>query len=194
MKNLYENNDHFQIILEINKIFKIKYFPYKFAEMLIYNHSNLIDEDIHTIFPKELVEDHKIYIMKYLLLNKDYRLSKRMFVFTSDKKMYPSQFKACVLPNYGKNILLIGDFKILKEDDFRIYNFVARSDFNIISQNTNLEKFYKIDTELLNKLDADILKLFNISRDLVESKLRPKITQIINNNDNKILLGRFSNI
>ena len=67
IKKQFDENTHFQIIVEINKIFEIKYFPYKLAESLGYKHSDLVGGDLHNLFPQQLKENHKKVILKNFL-------------------------------------------------------------------------------------------------------------------------------
>jgi hypothetical protein len=194
LKNLNDAEKNFQIIFQVNKIFEIKYFSYKLAQLLGYTHEQLIGEDIHLLFPSQLKENHKKVILKYLLIENNFKLIKKTFAFTNYYNILPIVIKTCSFPNFSKNLCFISNVEVLNEDDKKVFYFILSDDFNIISINTNLDKYYNINYELLNKMNADLLKLFGINHSIVVSRFKQRLEYLQGLREIKNFFGVFRNI
>jgi hypothetical protein len=182
------------MIIEINDIFEVKYFPYKLAAALGHNQSDIINQDLHNIFPKELRENHKKVILKNLLIENNFKMSKKTFAFTSNNKILPIKAKLCSFPNFLKNLSYIINIELLDENDKRIFYFILCENFNFISIDRNLERFYSLDYSILQKLNADILSFFDISHSMITNKFITRLKYLYGLNEVKSFFSTFYNI
>ncbi len=186
-----------QIIFEINKTFKIKYFTMNLALSLGYTLDYLIGNDIHIIFPKKLRENHKKVILQHLLVHKSLYFEKKTFAFTSCNKLLPILLKASPFPNLSNNIIYIANIELLVDEysnTDNMYHFILDGEFELISVTQNLEDNYCIYYELLSKLNVRVLKLFEIQNQTIFNKFRKELIEISKEKYKAIFNSIFNSI
>jgi hypothetical protein len=189
----YTSNNHYNIIFSINKLFEVKYFSYRLAEILGYPHSFLIGNDLHNIFPRDLRENHKRVILKHILLDNDFKFHRRTIAFTSYNTNISISIKACAFTNFNNELEFICDIELLDEEP-KLYYFVLDSAFNMMSFNRTFENTYYLNFELLQRLNLDILKLMDISQNTVKNRFKDTLLAIYSRKDLKNFFYIFSGL
>jgi hypothetical protein len=181
----------YNILFSINKIFEVKYFSYKLAERLGYEHSTLIGSDVHSIFPLELRDFHKKAIIKYLLIDNKIRFIRKSFIFSNHNTILPMNIKALPFISFSDHLEILCDIELISEEK-NTYYFVLDSYFNIMSINKNFQDTYFLDYKLCKKLQLDILKLMNIPQSIVAAGFKTALQHIYSQSEVKQFFAIFS--
>jgi PAS domain S-box-containing protein len=192
IKSSGNDNNHY-ILFSINKQFEVKYFSYKLAELLGYQHNKLIGNDVHNIFPRELRDFHKKVILKHLLIDNKVRLNRKVFIFSNFNTIVPVYLKASAFTNFNNQLDIICDIQIIREEA-KTYYFVLDSYFNMMSMNKNFAEVYSLDYLLLKKLNLDILKLMDVSQQTVRDSFRETFQYLSNQNELRHFFIVFSEL
>jgi hypothetical protein len=193
VEDKFTNGRHYNIIFSVNQMFEVKYFSYKLAELMGHQHSTLIGNDLHNIFPRELRENHKKVILKHILIDNNYKFHRRTIAFTSNNSNFLIALRACAFTSFNNELEFICDVEVLYEDP-KVYYFVLDVHFNMLSMNKTFEQAYYIDFDLLKRLDLDILKLMDVPQNSVKAKFKESLTAIYTQKEIKNFFFIFNNL
>lgn len=185
-----------QVIFEINKLFRIKYFSINLAQALGYDLDYLINNDIHSILPEKLKENHKKVILQNLIVHKNIYFVKKTFAFTSFNKLLPVQLKVVPFPNLSESIIYLANIEVVakKKKSQITYNFILDDEFDLISSTQNLEDDFCIYYDLLKKINMSVLKIFDIHSSAILDKFESQLKIISSEKDKAIFNSIFQNI
>jgi hypothetical protein len=190
----YDNNNNYQLITLVNEIFRVKYISYPLVEILGYKYEDIIEHDLHNLFPKQLAESHKKVILKHILIDNQYKMTKKTWTFTNYNSLIPVNLQVCSFPNFNCHLQFITNLEILKDDDKKIFIFMLSENLELMAMNTCFENYYDINYTLLRKLNLDFLKMFDISRDHIGNRFRDSIISIRSQKEIKNFFFVFSNM
>jgi hypothetical protein len=165
------------MIIEINKIFKIKYINHKLCQALGFSYNSLINDDIHQLFPAQLRESHKKVLINHFLIQKKVFFRKKTFAFTHSKNMFPLDLMVSTFPGLKKNLQAIVSIRPIEETETRSFFFVITEFFELIAISENFDKIYNINFDVIDKLGINVLKLFDIDG-LISTKFKTQLDQI----------------
>ncbi len=83
---------------------------------------------------------------------------------------------------------------LIDESEKRVFYFILSENFNVISINENLGKFYSIDYAVLNRLNSDILSFFEISPSSITNQFITKLKHLRALGEVKNFFNIFNNI
>jgi hypothetical protein len=150
------------MIVEVNRIFKIKYINHKLCKALGFPYSKLINDDIHQLFPSQLREPHKKVLLNHFLIQKKIFFKKKTFAFTASHNMVPLELMVSTFPSMKKNLQAVVSIYPSERDNSRNFFFVITEFFELIALSDNLDTIYSITYEMIDKLGINVLKLFDI--------------------------------
>lgn len=150
------------MIVEVNKMFKIKYINHKICKALGFPYSKLINDDLHQLFPSQLREPHKKVLLNHFLIQKKVFFKKKTFAFTASNNMVPLELMVSTFPSMKKNLQAVVSIYPSERDNSRNFFFVITEFFELIAISDNLDTIYSLNYEMIDKLQINILKLFDI--------------------------------
>jgi hypothetical protein len=166
------------IIIEINKMFKIKYVNHKLCKALGHSYNKIINDDVHALFPLQLREPHKKVLLNHFLIQRNLTFIKRSFAFTATNNIVPLDLYVSCFPSLKKNLqAVISVYPIEGKDDGRTFFFVLTEFYELIGISENLDELYSINFELIDKLNINMLKLFDMV-DLIPTKFKVQLDDI----------------
>jgi PAS domain S-box-containing protein len=165
------------MIIEINKMFKIKYVNYKLCQALGYSYNKLINDDIHQLFPTQLRESHKKVLLNHFLIQKKLFFRKKTFAFTSSHNMVPLDLMVSSFPTLKKNLQAVVSVYPINDDNKRNFYFVITEFFELIAISDNLDTYYSLNYDVIDTLGINVLKLFDIDG-LIPVKFKTQLDNI----------------
>jgi hypothetical protein len=138
----------YYIIFKYSKGMNISYFSEPLSQYLGFLQSDLIDQNIDILLPRDIIKSHDNLILHYLITNQNriYKnINNRMF----NKKglSIDSMLNGATLPGLGKNLLIIINIKLIEnENDYFIY---LNKNLDLISISNNFNKYFNIDMDLI---------------------------------------------
>lgn len=166
------------IIIEINKMFKIKYVNHKLCKALGHSYNKIINDDVHALFPTQLREPHKKVLLNHFLIQRNLTFIKRSFAFTASNNIVPLDLMVSCFPSLKKNLqAVISCYPLDNKDDARTFFFVLTEFYEIIGISENLDELYSINYELIDKLNISMLKMFDMV-DLIPTKFKTQLDDI----------------
>jgi hypothetical protein len=165
------------MIIEINKIFKIKYINHKLCHALGHSYNKLINDDIHQLFPTQLREPHKKVLLNHFLIQKKLFFKKKTFAFTASHNMLPLELMVSTFPNLKKNLQAVVSIYPSERDNSRNFFFVITEFYELIAISDNLDEYYSINYDMIDILGINVLKLFDIEN-IIALKFKGQLDRI----------------
>jgi hypothetical protein len=165
------------MIIEINKMFKIKYVSNRICQALGHSYSKLINDDIHQLFPSQLREPHKNVLLNHFLIEKKVFFRKKTFGFTSSNNLVPLDLMVSTFPNLKKNLQAVVSVYPVESDDKRNFFFVVTEFYELLAISDNFDSSYSLNYELIDKLGVSMMKLFDIEN-LIPVKFKTHLENI----------------
>jgi hypothetical protein len=165
------------MIIEINKMFKIKYVSNRICQALGHSYSKLINDDIHQLFPSQLREPHKNVLLNHFLIEKKVFFRKKTFGFTATNNMVPLDLMVSTFPNLKKNLQAVVSVYPVETDDKRSFFFVVTEFYELLSISDNFDTTYSLNYEVIDKLGISMMKLFDIES-LIPVKFKTHLENI----------------
>jgi PAS domain S-box-containing protein len=171
------NKSPMNMIIEINKMFKIKYVNNKLCQALGHSYNKIINDDIHQLFPSQLREPHKKVLLNHFLIQKKVFFRKKTFAFTSSNNLFPLDLMVSTFPNLKKNLQAVVSINPVETYDTRSFFFVVTEFYELLAISDNFNTYYSLNYDLIDKLGVNMLKLFNIEG-LIPVKFKTQLENI----------------
>ena len=168
-----------RIILKFEENIKIKYISNYLCTKLSYEHSKMINENFNILFPNNIQEIHTKNILSKIFVFKNLFFIRKTYIFDKNNFIYPCELKVCTLPNLNKDINIIIEIS-LNDNDLteNVFYFLTDQNFNTLGISKNFEYIYKINLNYLNKIDFELLNIFEINQKFIQKKFKKSLDVI----------------
>ena len=177
-KNNVLNN---RIIIKFEDNIIIKYISNHLCSKLSYEHSNIINQNFNVLFPNSIQEIHTKNILSKIFVFKNLFFIRKTYIFDKNSFIFPCLLKVCTLPNLNKNINIIIEISLNDNDlSENIFYFLTDKNFNTLGISKNFELIYKINLNYLNKIEMNLINIFEINQKYLKKKFKNSLEVIKN--------------
>ena len=185
-KETFKNSHRkYYILFKFTNNTKISYVSESLTRILSFKQSDLINNDIDALFIQDLIEPHNNIIKHFFILQQNSILKdKYKYIYDNNGYMIDSKMNCTLQIGINKNILIISNLEINKNNDNR---FFVNKNLYIISINKNFQENLYLSLDLIKEFKIELKDLFGIDEKSIYTNYKKEMKKIKNIREYKIL-------
>ena len=161
------------VILNCDDNFIIIHITMKMCSILKESKREILNNDLHSYLPKDIIKMHKI-IIKQFLLNSSTQFIKDTFILDKYTNLIPMKIICNPLNTLETNFGLVINFIEIETNSnvFYDYYFLLNSDFHFLGLNELFTQEYFFNLQMMRIIHLDFCTFFGIKAEKLNLKLR----------------------
>ncbi len=176
LKKLYANQNHnsdskYFCIFQFKKELKTKYFDEFLSIRLGYKQSDIINERIDELMPKDFCTSHQNMIKKLFIgEEKRYYINPKNYIFdASHTVIYVVESRGVMIYTLSNYLITIMEIMIVNDNE---YKFMLNHNFELLANTKNFTNDYLLNQKIFHKYKLKLLDMIKMKPEKINQKFQ----------------------